>query len=603
MKKRVAFLAACLNFLLCIAGLAVYAWDNMQENNMLERQNLTELAHLARSSYEQVETLDADSRQRLQTLEQNADACITLLAPDGQLIYDTKPDLFEPEGVLAQPEIAAAMANGEGSGQHEIKAGEYIGAAVRLDNGNVLRLYRPAQNFSQQMSVHKLGFLALAALLSVGLYGVIFYLLGRSDTLLRKTSGVMEAFSEGRFDARITGMGKRPGALVNLFNERADRIQERLFQQKGRNEALSAVINCMQTGILAVDQQMKVMLITPMAKQLLGFVGNAEGVPVQQFADVHLETIFQEAMAQEGVYTNEVAARTGMGRNRRPLRLYVSPMKQDDVVVGAVALVEDITELRRLEQVRTDFAANVSHELKTPLTSIKGFVETLQAGAINQPEMAQKFLNIIMMEADRLTRLINDILSISKLESGDDQVTNERIRLDKMASDVVDMLSIHAKEKEITLHTSIDPDPVVIWGNPDRVEQMLINLVDNGIKYNKPGGSVTVKVFDNEKNVNLLVSDTGIGIAEEHIPRLFERFYRVDKGRSRSMGGTGLGLAIVKHIVMSMNGLIEVHSKLGEGTEFLVTLPKEAPVVEKKAQPAHPQEDIFEDTEENYEED
>lgn len=603
MRKRVAFLAACLNFLLCIAGLAVYAWDNMQENNMLERQNLTELAHLARSSYEQVETLDADSRQRLQTLEQNADACITLLAPDGQLIYDTKPDLFEPEGVLAQPEIAGAMANGEGSGQHEIKAGEYIGAAVRLDNGNVLRLYRPAQNFSQQMSVHKLGFLALAALLSVGLYGVIFYLLGRSDTLLRKTSGVMEAFSEGRFDARITGMGKRPGALVNLFNERADRIQERLFQQKGRNEALSAVINCMQTGILAVDQQMKVMLITPMAKQLLGFVGNAEGVPVQQFADVHLETIFQEAMAQEGVYTNEVAARTGMGRNRRPLRLYVSPMKQDDVVVGAVALVEDITELRRLEQVRTDFAANVSHELKTPLTSIKGFVETLQAGAINQPEMAQKFLNIIMMEADRLTRLINDILSISKLESGDDQVTNERIRLDKMASDVVDMLSIHAKEKEITLHTSIDPDPVVIWGNPDRVEQMLINLVDNGIKYNKPGGSVTVKVFDNEKNVNLLVSDTGIGIAEEHIPRLFERFYRVDKGRSRSMGGTGLGLAIVKHIVMSMNGLIEVHSKLGEGTEFLVTLPKEAPVVEKKAQPAHPQEDIFEDTEENYEED
>lgn len=381
MKKRVAFLAACLNFLLCIAGLAVYAWDNMQENNMLERQNLTELAHLARSSYEQVETLDAESRQRLQTLEQDADACITLLAPDGQLIYDTKPDLFEPEDVLAQPEIAAAMANGEGSGQHEIKAGEYVGAAVRLDNGNVLRLYRPAQNFSQQMSAHKLGFLALAALLSVGLYGVIFYLLGRSDTLLRKTSGVMEAFSEGRFDARITGMGKRPGALVNLFNERADRIQERLFQQKGRNEALSAVINCMQTGILAVDQQMKVMLITPMAKQLLGFAGNAEGVPVQQFADVHLETIFQEAMAQEGVYTNEVAARTGMGRNRRPLRLYVSPMKQDDVVVGAVALVEDITELRRLEQVRTDFAANVSHELKTPLTSIKGFVETLQAGA------------------------------------------------------------------------------------------------------------------------------------------------------------------------------------------------------------------------------
>lgn len=602
MRKRVAFLAACLNFILCIAGLLIYACDNMHENNMLERQNLSELAHLAHLPYEQIETLDENGRQRLKALEQDAGAWVTLIAPDGQLIYDTKPGLFDADNILAQPEIAAALEKGEGSGQHEIKAGEYVGAAVRLENGNVLRLYRPSQSFFQQLGVNQLMFVGLAVLLSAGLYGVIFYTLGRSDALIRKTSGVMEAFSEGRFDARITGMGKRPGALVNLFNERADRIEERLFQQKGRNEALNAVINCMQTGVLAVDQQMKVMLITPVAKQLLGFAGNAEGVPVQQFADVHLETIFQEAMAQEGVYTNEVAARTGMGRNRRPLRLYVSPMKQDDVVMGAVALVEDITELRRLEQVRTDFAANVSHELKTPLTSIKGFVETLQAGAINNPEMAQKFLNIIMMEADRLTRLINDILSISKLESGDNQVTNERIRLDKMTSDVVDMLSIHAGEKNVTLHASIPSEPVIIWGNPDRVEQMLINLVDNGIKYNKPGGSVTVKVLDDGKDVNLLVSDTGIGIAEEHLPRMFERFYRVDKGRSRSMGGTGLGLAIVKHIVMSMNGLIEVHSKLGEGTEFLVTIPKDAPVLEKKAQAAQQQEDIFEDTEEHFEE-
>ena len=151
-------------------------------------------------------------------------------------------------------------------------------------------------------------------------------------------------------------------------------------------------------------------------------------------------------------------------------------------------------------------------------------------------------------------------------------------------------------------HLDVYKRQVIIWGNPDRVEQMLINLVDNGIKYNKPGGSVTVKVLDDGKDVNLLVSDTGIGIAEEHLPRMFERFYRVDKGRSRSMGGTGLGLAIVKHIVMSMNGLIEVHSKLGEGTEFLVTIPKDAPVLDKKAQAAQQQEDIFEDTEEHFEE-
>ena len=149
----------------------------------------------------------------------------------------------------------------------------------------------------------------------------------------------------------------------------------------------------------------------------------------------------------------------------------------------------------------------------------------------------------------------------------------ERVQLDKMAFEVADMLRIHAEEKQVTINAHRNKKPVYIIGNPDHVEQMLINLIENAIKYNKPGGSVTVHVFGNDREANVTISDTGIGIPEEHLPRLFERFYRVDKGRSRSMGGTGLGLAIVKHIVRGMNGEIEVHSKFGEGTEFLVTLP------------------------------
>ena len=187
--------------------------------------------------------------------------------------------------------------------------------------------------------------------------------------------------------------------------------------------------------------------------------------------------------------------------------------------------------------------------------------------------MAHKFLKIIMLETERLTRLINDILSISKLESGDTEVATERIRLDKMANDICEMLSIHAQEKQVTINHRLNSEPIYIIGNPDRVEQMLLNLTENAIKYNVPGGSVTVQVFANNQEANVAISDTGIGIAEEHLPRLFERFYRVDKGRSRQMGGTGLGLAIVKHIVHSMGGEIEVHSKLDEGTEFLITLP------------------------------
>ena len=325
--------------------------------------------------------------------------------------------------------------------------------------------------------------------------------------------------------------------------------------------------------------KLNLILVTPSAKKLLGITGAIDDpVPLNQASrDVKLDAAFREAMGQDGVYTTEVAVRTGMGRAHMPVRLYMTPMTKDGAVVGAVALVEDITELRRLEQVRTDFAANVSHELKTPLTSIKGFVETLQNGAISNPETAQKFLKIIMLEADRLTRLINDILSISKLESGSDNPPREYIRLDKMANEISEMLSILASEKDVTIHSRENAEPSYVHGNADQMEQMLINLIENAIKYNKHGGSVNVSVFNNEKTVNLLISDTGIGIPEEHLPRLFERFYRVDKGRSRSMGGTGLGLAIVKHIASNMGAMIEVHSKFGEGTEFLITFPSAHP--------------------------
>ena len=395
----------------------------------------------------------------------------------------------------------------------------------------------------------------------------------RREEMARRVMAALDAFADGKFDARVESItGREQDA--EIYNAVIGRIAERVHRQSSRNNAINMVMNRMQSGIIAVDQNLKVILMTPVAKSLLGIIGTPEGKSISDASrDVRLDDVFNEAMRQPGVYTNEVAVRSGTGRGHRPLRLYVSPMSDEGKVVGALAMVEDITEIRRLEQVRTDFAANVSHELKTPLTSIRGFVETLENGAIDNPDMAHKFLRIIMLETERLTRLINDILSISKLESGQDEVSIEQIRLDKMAYDVADMLAIHAQEKEVSINCHMNSTPVNIMGNADRVEQMLINLVENAIKYNKPGGSVTVQVFSNGVQANIAISDTGIGIAAENLPRLFERFYRVDKGRSRQMGGTGLGLAIVKHIVRSMGGEIEVHSTLDEGTEFLITLP------------------------------
>ena len=420
---------------------------------------------------------------------------------------------------------------------------------------------------------------AFGVVLSILLIYQLFTLISsaRREEMARRVMVALDAFADGKFDARVESVSGREED-AELYNAVIGRIADRVHRQSSRNNAINMAINQMQNGIIAVNQNLKVILVTPVAKTLLGIIGTPEGKFISEASrDVNLDDVFNEAMHQGGVYTTDVAARTGVGRGHRPLRLYVSPLRDEGRVVGALALVEDITELRRLEEVRTDFAANVSHELKTPLTSIRGFVETLENGAIDNPEMAHKFLRIIMLETERLTRLINDILSISKLESGRDEVAIERLRLDKMAYDVADMLTIHAEEKEVSIDCHLNRTPVNIMGNPDRVEQMLINLIENAIKYNKPGGSVTVQVFTNGVTASVAISDTGIGIAAENLPRLFERFYRVDKGRSRQMGGTGLGLAIVKHIVRSMNGDIEVHSALDEGTEFLITLPVAPP--------------------------
>ena len=569
MKTRVASIVTLLTLVL-LGILLVQSCSVLAEKQNEDFQDGIRLA--CQTSGATLE--DESSEDRVNTLRTLAhddqDISFGLYNADGSVAHASNGSMLP----LAEEDLEIARAGAvQVYSRKNAEGKEAIYAIYQFEDGAFLLLSRvrttgAAVFFGSKFIV---AFSVLLLALAVYLLAVL-RALHRKEELLTQITATLDAFSEGKFDSRIESMGEDQD--VQVFNAIVGRIQDRVLRQASRNHALSVVMNQMQNGIIAVDGNLKVILVTPVAKKLLGIIGNPEGRFVSEASkDVRLDDVFNEAMRQGGVYTNEVAARTAMGRGHRPLRLYVSPMRNDGQVVGALAMVEDITEIRRLEQVRTDFVANVSHELKTPLTSIRGFVETLENGAIDNPEMAHKFLRIIMLETERLTRLINDILSISKLESGNDEVSIERLRLDKMAYDVADMLSIHAGEKEVTINCHLNKEPVNIMGNSDRVEQMLINLIENAIKYNKPGGSVTVQVFSNGVEANVSISDTGIGIAEENLPRLFERFYRVDKGRSRQMGGTGLGLAIVKHIVRSMNGEIEVHSKLGEGTEFLITLP------------------------------
>ncbi len=569
MKSRVAFIVTLVS-LVCLALLFTYNCSRIA--NEVNEELIRDLSVVCKvtGDFSRNDPLQARA-QTLETVTLSEGTVRALFDAGGVAVYSSSEAYVR----LSEADIAEAKAGEAVVYSHanpEGKAALY--AIYQYDDGAFL-LYAKlrADAFSVLSNNRALIAQALLYVLTMATAIIVLVNVMRREKLVEQVMTALDRFSDGNFDARVEYFPETDTQAAE-YNAILTRIQDRIFKQKNRNHVLSTVMSQMQNGIIAVDQRLNVIFITSVAKKLLGIVGNPEYKNINDVSkDVKLDDVFTEAMRQGGVYTNEVAARTAVGRGHRPLRLYVSPMRRDDSVVGALAIVEDITELRRLEQVRTDFAANVSHELKTPLTSIRGFVETLQAGAIDHPEMAHKFLNIIMMETERLTRLINDILSISKLESGNDEVATERIRLDKKACDVCDMLTIHAQEKQVTINYHLNGEPVFIIGNPDRVEQLLINLTENAIKYNKPGGSVTVQVFKNDQEANITISDTGIGIAEENLPRLFERFYRVDKGRSRQMGGTGLGLAIVKHIVRSMNGEIEVHSKLGEGTEFLITLP------------------------------
>jgi two-component system phosphate regulon sensor histidine kinase PhoR len=240
-------------------------------------------------------------------------------------------------------------------------------------------------------------------------------------------------------------------------------------------------------------------------------------------------------------------------------------------IIGSIVVIQDVTQIRKLEKMRSDFVSNVSHELKTPLTSIKGFVDTLKGGALENKETALRFLEIIDIESDRLYRLINDILLLSEIETMEREPDKTEVHINEIVDEVVEMLALKASDKNLMLKKRIEGD-FYINANADRIKQMFINLVDNAIKYTEVG-EVEVSLEAEGSWIKTTVSDTGIGFDEKYKERLFERFYRVDKGRSRSYGGTGLGLSIVKHIVLLYKGKISVDSTPGKGTRFEILLP------------------------------
>lgn len=420
--------------------------------------------------------------------------------------------------------------------------------------------------------------------ISLGLALLVIILLGTKITNrytkpIESATSVAIELAKGNYRARTyEDHIDETGMLSASINILARNLQDLMKLKESQQDRLTTLIENMESGLLLIDSRGYINLINRPYKEIFG-VDSSEYL-YKLYYDVieHREVteMVEEIFMTEQKVRKQVILPLDI--EMRHFEVYGVPIiGMNNVWKGILLVFHDISELKKLEQMRKDFVANVSHELKTPITSIKGFSETLLDGAMNEKDTLEAFLQIILKESDRLQVLIQDLLDLSKIEQHGFQLKLGNVNLLSEIGDVLEILQKKAMEKEIDLEFDQSGDHFEIEADSDRLKQVFINLVSNAITYSPNGSTVSITVKDMKDMVAVVVKDSGIGIEKKEIPRIFERFYRIDKARSRNSGGTGLGLAIVKHIIEAHKGNIEVESQVGKGTAFTIKLYKVFP--------------------------
>ena len=502
---------------------------------------------------------------------------VTLVRPDGTVFGDSEVDaaaLPQVENHGARPEIIAATGQGEGASVrfsstiHERLM--YVAAPI-MRNGTpagVARVAMPLTRIDEALArLHKT--LAAGALFALAVAGIVSWLAAQLiSRKLRDLTLAARSMAAGNLATR-TRVGGRDeiGALGNALDQLAQSLSRSLDELRGERDLLNGILASMAEGVLVVTRDGRIALSNAALKTMFLVTGDPVGkyvLHVIRNADLN-EILNQAARGEVREMELELSG-------LRPRRVLVRASALHGAPAGVLAVFVDVTELRRLEAVRRDFVANASHELRSPLTTVRAAAETL-ASVKEDPEAAGRFIELISRNAERLENLVNDMLELSRIESRELQMHLEALDLAPLADRVVQQHQHRAEVKQIRFEQDVAGAPRV---RVDRraLEHVLGNLVDNAIKYCPAGSTVGVKARVDEGIVHVDVSDNGPGIPAEHLPRLFERFYRVDPGRSRELGGTGLGLSIVKHLVEAMGGTVSVASRAGAGSTFSFTLKK-----------------------------
>lgn len=429
--------------------------------------------------------------------------------------------------------------------------------------------------------------LVLSILLVAGA-SIVFALVSRRRRALAQMARNLRHLDGGRpTRAASDRFAGEFGSFTREMNYVLPRVEEKLTQLQGDRRLLETVLEGMTEGVIAVDARRRLLFSNRAAKALFGLPEESGGRMVAELLrNPQLQAVIEAGLRRPEPAHAEIKVETSgpsLGRlNVLTLRVHSTPLVGAESP-GTVFVFHDVTELRRLERMRQDFVANASHEFKTPLASIRAYAETLLDGAIHDDEVSLRFLQRIEEQADRLNELVLDMLSLARLDAGEDTYAHAPLTVDPVIHDCVENHRGRAEAKSLSLVERIDglDDTVQIFADKEALRQILDNLIDNAIKYTPEGGRIRVLGRAEERRVLIEVSDTGIGIPRDEIPRVFERFYRVDRSRGRSIGGTGLGLAIVKHIVQRLGGQIRVESRVNAGSTFILSLPRHTAPIEK----------------------
>jgi two-component system phosphate regulon sensor histidine kinase PhoR len=524
-------------------------------------------------------------QQRVQHLGGVMGFRVTLVNTNGIVLADsdrTMSEVTRMDNHLKRPEIQSALRLGTGESVRESetlhKQMLYLAVPIRASptgEGGILGVVRLALDTTEvdrRLSAFRHDLLKAGAAAIVVAILIALLSVRKISQPLRGLVRHAQEIGEGRYAAAPTVQSSDEfGRLAAAFSDMAQRVDEKVRELTRERSQLGAILGSLVEGVIALDHQGRILLLNAAAEALFQIKSTqAKGRPfLEVLRQSPLNEVLSDALSRREPLSREITLHSP---HERILAVHARPVDYGEGT-GVLTAFHDVTELRRLERIRQEFVANASHELKTPLTSIKGFAETLLDGAIDDPQNNRAFVQTIQEQADRLMRLIEDLLDLSAIEARRVNYRWEEIAPQDVADRVIQSLAPMAKAHSVRIDNELKEPLPKIRGDREKIAQILLNLLDNAIKFNKPGGYVRLSARRLPSGLEMSVEDTGPGIAAEDLPRVFERFFRGDRSHSQEIAGTGLGLAIVKHLVEAHQGSVQAESRLGQGSTFRFTLP------------------------------